>query len=319
MAFDRYGFDAGKNKSQMGDTTALQNRIAALEQQMQKINKGGTGAPCPIPIGGLYISVSTTNPASIWPNTSWTALPGGRAIIQYAPGNSQTNQLNAETYNKYHNVYGGNNIGVQQYDLSKPQTQVGSWNTSFKLSVGSLPGHAHPFTISALRHTHDISVDQNTFFHPEIPGNANGFPTPGMTANHRVYAETSIPSTGWDCRDYDKTVVYYTMRVDMDGWKTGQEPFGAGINDDGVIRASTFDKTKGGQMQAPMTTAEPNLLAANGSYIRVNEESDAWSDADTRQMASSMYAAQGSEQKNDVVVANNVQPSFVVCMWHRVS
>ena len=40
MAFDRYGFDAGKNKSQMGDTTALQNRIAALEQQMQKINKG---------------------------------------------------------------------------------------------------------------------------------------------------------------------------------------------------------------------------------------------------------------------------------------
>lgn len=325
MAYNKYGFDAGKNKTPMGDSEDITRRLSNVESMLNKLfpsaQNGSLAANnlCPIAIGEVYISTKTTSPDKIWPNTRWTAVSSGRVLINWSPGSTGNNQINAETYNKYHDIY----PQVEQYDLSTPKTTVGSWNTRTTLRTESLPSHAHPFSEGALHHTHDMIVDESTFFHPEIPGEGTGFPTAGMTNNHRVYSETSIPSTAWDCRNYNKTVVYYTMRVDMSGWKTNTPPFGAGLNDDGIIRPSTFDKTAGGKMQAPITTSVANIFqkdaAGTITYRRIDEEGDGWTKQDTIDMGNSMYAAAGSELKGELIISNNIQPSFVVCMWYRIA
>jgi hypothetical protein len=36
---------------------------------------------CPFPVNGIYISVSSANPNTIWPGTTWSQIAGGRVIV----------------------------------------------------------------------------------------------------------------------------------------------------------------------------------------------------------------------------------------------
>lgn len=321
MPYDKYGFDAGKNKSPVDDTSTLKTRIDRLESIINTMNKGNN---CPIPVGGIFISTKATSPDKLWPNTTWTAVSSGRTLIQYAPGSGSA-PVNKEAYDSYHETYGGNGFGVQQYDISTPKSTIGSWNTTFKLSTASLPPHAHPFSPAALHHTHDLVITQGSFDTTVNGTLPNGAPK-GITANHRVYSDINsniYPSSDWGYAG-DNQKVYYTMRTNIKNWQK-EEFTGQGIDSDGAIRASSFPAKEGVSgktaMQSPISTSRPNVETATaGVYMRLDDEDDGSFGKDKEKLLSDgLYAAQSSDERNSMIVANNVQPSFVVCMWYRES
>jgi hypothetical protein len=49
-------------------------------QQWVQTNGGG-GVACPFPVDSIYMSASPTNPATLWPGTTWGAFAQGRTIV----------------------------------------------------------------------------------------------------------------------------------------------------------------------------------------------------------------------------------------------
>lgn len=45
------------------------------------ITYGSTQSNCPFPVGGIYISITSTNPSSIWAGTTWEQFAKGRTLV----------------------------------------------------------------------------------------------------------------------------------------------------------------------------------------------------------------------------------------------
>lgn len=45
------------------------------------ITYGSTQSDCPFPVGGIYISITSTNPSSIWAGTTWEQFAKGRTLV----------------------------------------------------------------------------------------------------------------------------------------------------------------------------------------------------------------------------------------------
>ena len=52
------------------------------------ITYGSTQSDCPFPVGGVYISIASTNPSSIWSGTTWEQFATGKTLVGYDANDS---------------------------------------------------------------------------------------------------------------------------------------------------------------------------------------------------------------------------------------
>ena len=80
----------------------------ASSGQFAYLNGGANGRiltdkDCPYPVGGIYITSSSTNPATIWPGTTWNRILG-KVIVGVDEGQGEFNIVNKEGGSKYHTL-----------------------------------------------------------------------------------------------------------------------------------------------------------------------------------------------------------------------
>lgn len=91
-----------------------------IDEQKLKVKNGSTWhTVCPIPVGGLYLSFSSTSPSSIWGGT-WTAITGRFLYANAGTGtggsNTQTLSVaNLPNINGYLGIRGGADAFIATY------------------------------------------------------------------------------------------------------------------------------------------------------------------------------------------------------------
>ena len=107
------------------------------------IKYGNTQSNCPFPVGGVYISIASTNPSSIWAGTTWEQFAKGRTLVGIDTSDSYfktigqtggekthtltTNEIPAHGHGMEHtHSYTGPNTGSWKVGTSKAHT----WCTS---------------------------------------------------------------------------------------------------------------------------------------------------------------------------------------------
>ena len=67
---------------------------------------GGTGMTttpyCPFPVNGIYMSMSSANPNTIWAGTTWSAIASGRVLVGVQTSDTDFNTVNKSGGNKTH-------------------------------------------------------------------------------------------------------------------------------------------------------------------------------------------------------------------------
>ena len=107
------------------------------------IRYGSTQSDCPFPVGGIYISIASTDPSSIWAGTTWEQFAKGRTLVGLDTSDSNfktigqtggekthtltTNEIPAHGHGMAHtHSYTGPNTGSWKVGTSKAHT----WCTS---------------------------------------------------------------------------------------------------------------------------------------------------------------------------------------------
>lgn len=79
------------NTTAVGTLTTKQLRNITISTADPTSSDGGNGdiwitygsaqSDCPFPVGGIYISITSTNPSSIWAGTTWEQFAKGRTLV----------------------------------------------------------------------------------------------------------------------------------------------------------------------------------------------------------------------------------------------
>lgn len=96
------------------------------------ITYGSTQSDCPFPVGGIYISVSSTSPSSLWSGTTWERIGVGRTLISAGGDDGAVVDENSYTGR-------GTNTAEATYF---PVGETGG-ELSHKLTVTEMPSHSH--------------------------------------------------------------------------------------------------------------------------------------------------------------------------------
>jgi hypothetical protein len=128
-----HGFDKDKNVVQMPDGTDWTAKIRQLETKIQNLNSEiatvkNAALPdgiCPIPVGGIFVTIDMQNPSKFWNGTSWALITGNG--LKHKDGSADYDPTGAKYvmfYNDQVGDYSKTNIiagGVSQITLSKDQ------------------------------------------------------------------------------------------------------------------------------------------------------------------------------------------------------
>ena len=103
---------------------------------------------CPFPVGGIYLATDSTNPATIWPNTTWQAIQNcmlmaaGSAYGLGTSGGSATHTLTTDELPSHKHSVGAHKHTVPAH------------------------GHAHTITATTPQFTHSITQPVFTYTPP---------------------------------------------------------------------------------------------------------------------------------------------------------
>lgn len=296
--FDKYGFDAGKNKYDIDDLAEVKERLAALEKKTEKISGDG----CPFQIGGIYISTKSTTPKSIWPGTDWSPMRTGRVLISC----NQTDSNAAVEVKDFK----GDVLTTYPMGANK---EGGTWQTDTALYACQLPWHIHDLPGELKFHHHDIAFPQATYPNPSgRPQSGTEYPDGyGLPTDPRVYTEAS--GTISDTR-------YYTLRVDTQsqeiGWATRNVWDTSVANVIGVSTShGTLKTSNNSHPHHPITTTHLTIPDPDSSTgINYTQPTDAAiADIKTEGNISDPGYALGRK-----ISLGNMQPYIAVYMWQRI-
>lgn len=96
------------------------------------ITYGSTQSDCPFPVGGIYISVSSTSPSSLWSGTTWERIGVGRTLI--SAGGDDNAVVDENTYTDR-----GTNIAEKHWF---PVGEKGG-EINHTLTTKEMPAHTH--------------------------------------------------------------------------------------------------------------------------------------------------------------------------------
>lgn len=117
----------GQNRATENNTGVVTE--ARIKELATEIVNNTMSAYVPVPVGGLYISTNSVNPATIWTNTTWGLYAQGQVLVGINSANSNFQTL-------------GQTGGVQ----------------TVTLTVDQMPSHTHSNNIAG-DHTHSVSLN----------------------------------------------------------------------------------------------------------------------------------------------------------------
>ena len=99
------------------------------------IKYGNTQSNCPFPVGGVYISIASTNPSSIWAGTTWEQFAKGRTLVGIDTSDSNFNTSGQTGGEKTHTLT-TNEIPAHGHGMAHTHSYTGPNTGSWKVGTG---------------------------------------------------------------------------------------------------------------------------------------------------------------------------------------
>ena len=109
------------------------------------ITYGSTQSDCPFPVGGIYISIASTNPSSIWAGTTWEQFAAGRTLVGLDTSDADFNTVGQTDGEKEHTLT-TNEIPAHGHGMAHTHSYTGPNTGSWKTGTN---GKSHTWCTSA--------------------------------------------------------------------------------------------------------------------------------------------------------------------------
>ena len=108
------------------------------------ITYGSTQSDCPFPVGGIYISIASTNPSSIWAGTTWEQFAAGRTLVGLDTSDADFNTVGQTDGEKEHTLT-TDEIPAHGHGMAHTHSYTGPNTTSWKTGTN---GKSHTWCSS---------------------------------------------------------------------------------------------------------------------------------------------------------------------------
>ena len=142
------------NATAVGTLTTKQLRNITISTADPTSSDGGNGdvwitygnaqSNCPFPVGGVYISIASTNPSSIWAGTTWEQFAKGRTLVGLDTSDSNFNTSGQTGGEKTHTLT-TNELPAHGHGMAHTHSYTGPNTGSWKVGTGK----AHTWCTSA--------------------------------------------------------------------------------------------------------------------------------------------------------------------------
>lgn len=136
------------NATAVGTLTTKQVRNITISTADPTSSDGGNGdvwikygnaqSDCPFPVGGVYISIASTNPSSIWAGTTWEQFAKGKTLVGLDSSDSDFNTAEQTGGEKIHTLT-TNEIPAHGHGMEHTHKYTGPNTGSWK--VGTSTSH----------------------------------------------------------------------------------------------------------------------------------------------------------------------------------
>ena len=109
------------------------------------ITYGSTQSDCPFPVGGIYISIASTNPSSIWAGTTWEQFAAGRTLVGLDTSDADFNTVGMMDGEKEHTLT-IDQIPAHGHGMAHTHSYTGPNTGSWKTGTN---GKSHTWCTSA--------------------------------------------------------------------------------------------------------------------------------------------------------------------------
>ena len=109
------------------------------------IKYGSTQSNCPFPVGGIYISIASTSPSSIWAGTGWEEFAKGKTLVGLDSSDSDFNTIGKTGGKKTHKLT-PDEIPAHGHGMAHTHSYTGPNTGSWKVGTN---GKAHTWCTSA--------------------------------------------------------------------------------------------------------------------------------------------------------------------------
>lgn len=138
---------------------------------------------CPIPVAGIYLSMDTQNPNTLWPGTTWNRISQGKTLVGLDTTDTDFNTL----------------------------AKIGGLK-NVTLTEAQMPAHVH--NASSDSHSHGVDVQGNHFHNVDnhthiVPDHAHGLFVHGGTGT-LTSEGTYLDTQGWQFQSGAYSVKAYT-------------------------------------------------------------------------------------------------------------
>lgn len=108
------------------------------------ITYGSAQSDCPFPVGGVYISIASTDPSSIWAGTTWEQFAKGRTLVGLDTSDSNFNTIGQTGGKKTHTLT-PDELPAHGHGMAHTHSYTGPNTGSWKVGTGK----AHTWCTSA--------------------------------------------------------------------------------------------------------------------------------------------------------------------------
>ena len=143
------------NATAVGTLTTKQLRNITISTADPTSSDGGNGdvwikygsaqSNCPFPVGGIYISIASTDPSSIWAGTTWEQFAKGRTLVGLDTSDASFNAVGKTGGEKTHTLT-TDEIPAHGHGMAHTHSYTGPNTGSWKVGTN---GKAHTWCTSA--------------------------------------------------------------------------------------------------------------------------------------------------------------------------
>lgn len=133
------------NATAVGTLTTKQLRNITISTADPTSSDGGNGdvwikygsaqSDCPFPVGGVYISIASTNPSSIWAGTTWEQFAKGKTLVGLDSSDSDFNVAEQTGGEKTHRLI-TDEIPAHGHGMDHTHSYTGPNTSSWKVGTG---------------------------------------------------------------------------------------------------------------------------------------------------------------------------------------
>lgn len=140
------------------------------------ITYGSTQSDCPFPVGGVYISIASTNPSSIWSGTTWEQFATGKTLVGYDANDSDFSAAGQTGGKKTHTL--------TPAEMPSHTHTIGSSGAHHHASQGRMEGSG---TGDNIFESYNGASKTRTVNVPRSGTNGNHTHTPGATGEGKAH------------------------------------------------------------------------------------------------------------------------------------